>query len=73
MIVKESEAVEKFCPMGIANAEQIVRCCGEDCMAWREVEPGKGYCGICGSPFPPLVGVDRAATGLSMLFGRGGE
>lgn len=54
----EEEASKIFCPLAMLNEENIQKCAGHKCMAWRwgehEVRDGKwvpiGYCGLGGKP-----------------------
>lgn len=46
MIVKNDEADQKICPMGLGS-ETGNRGYGEKCMAWRRFGPDEGYCGMC--------------------------
>jgi hypothetical protein len=70
MLITETEAKDRFCPMGQSNPD-IVRCIGSDCMAWRwdnrsvsirqfdHVEhwvSNQGYCGLGGSVEPGIEG-----------------
>lgn len=48
MIVKESEANTKICPViSFRVQNSIARSCrGKTCMAWREVTKDHGFCGM---------------------------
>ena len=63
MIILESEAHKKFCPLILACGDprrSDMACRGSRCMAWREVDAGgrvgnyetqpTGYCGVAGVP-----------------------
>lgn len=50
MILTEVIAKTKFCPMDMARAYPPMKCSGSDCMAWRVVDSGRGFCGASGYP-----------------------
>ncbi len=68
-VIYQKDAQDKLCPMKRGSNNQR-GCDGKSCMAWREVEPGKGFCGLVSEPWRDLP-LLRTATGLSMLLGRG--
>lgn len=58
MIVAAADASEFFCPMVMSarTAPDVNRqCVGSKCMAWREVEGERGYCGMAGTPGIPAL------------------
>ena len=65
------DARVKVCPMKMAGNVSFVGCCGTSCMAWREVEPGRGYCGLAG--FPLMAVPPYRPLGSFMPAGRGDE
>lgn len=69
-VVCTGDAKVMSCPAKMAGGILNGRCDAKACMAWREVEPGKGFCGLVGEPWRDLSAL-RTATGLSMLLGRG--
>ena len=69
-VVCTGDAKVMSCPAKMAGGILNGRCDAKACMAWREVEPGKGFCGLCSEPGCDLSKL-RAASGLSMQLGRG--
>lgn len=54
MLVAESEAKFKYCPLLTTHDDKLKFCQGSMCMMWRvdrsREESDKGYCGLAGHP-----------------------
>lgn len=50
MILSESEAKYKFCPMLMTSDDKMKMCQVTQCMMWRwaDEDKTKGYCGLAG-------------------------
>ena len=54
MLIQEKDAYDYICPVSKANDKQnIGRCSGTRCMAWRweNIAQGRGWCGMAGTPW----------------------
>ncbi len=52
MILQESEAKFKYCPLLKTHDDKLKFCQGSMCMMWRDAGAGAGYCGLAGRPGP---------------------
>lgn len=66
MVLPESEAKKRWCPMarvdatasnrpdgfGVSVAQHWPPCVGSDCMMWRQYNGAVGFCGLAGKPYP---------------------
>lgn len=50
MVLSESEAKFKFCPLMMTHDDKLKMCQVSMCMMWRTLGDGKGYCGLAGKP-----------------------
>ncbi|EGJ49759.1 hypothetical protein V6C53_06200 [Desulfocurvibacter africanus] len=53
MLLKESEAKFKYCPLLKTHDDKLKFCQAAMCMMWRpagEGQEGLGYCGLAGAP-----------------------
>ncbi|MFP4070614.1 MAG: hypothetical protein ACLFTB_01070 [Desulfovibrionales bacterium] len=50
MILSESEAKFKFCPLLKTQDDKLKFCQVSNCMMWRWAGEAKGYCGLAVSP-----------------------
>jgi hypothetical protein len=67
-LITSNHACEYVCPMKMSGTLEYTHCDGDSCMAWREKEGGRGYCGLVGDP-DPLLGARVYPSGA--LFRRG--
>jgi hypothetical protein len=61
MILTESEAKFKFCPLLKTQEDKLKFCLVSQCMMWRwaDKEAGTGYCGVAVTPVVLLRTMDR--------------
>lgn len=80
MLLPESEAKFKYCPLLKTHDDKMKFCLGGMCMMWRFAEGGKGYCGAAGTvaglsaamgsgPGKPGGPSAKDVPGLAALFG----
>ncbi|MFP5259382.1 MAG: hypothetical protein ACLGQH_10200 [Acidobacteriota bacterium] len=50
MLIPESDAKFKFCPLLKTQDDKMKFCQGAMCMMWRVAGPDAGYCGLAGAP-----------------------
>lgn len=52
MLLPESEAKFKFCPLLKTSDDKLKMCMGSQCMMWRwgDNDRQSGYCGVSGKP-----------------------
>lgn len=53
MLLKESEAKFKYCPLLKTHDDKLKFCQASMCMMWRlagEGQEGQGFCGLAGAP-----------------------
>lgn len=50
MLIPESDAKFKFCPLLKTQDDKMKFCQGTMCMMWRAAGPEAGYCGLAGAP-----------------------
>ncbi len=60
MLLPESEAKFKYCPLLNTHDDKMKFCLGGMCMMWRAADGDKGYCGAAGG-----------VAGLSAAMGSG--
>ena len=61
----EDEAKTKLCPLIRQSEIKTTLCLASECMMWREHHPPtppigqppikRGYCGLAGDPYPPVM------------------
>ncbi len=59
-MIEEKVAVTNWCPMAAAAKKSFSqRCLASDCMAWRWATSAenetKGFCGLAGVPYTPVI------------------
>jgi len=50
MLISETDAKFKFCPLLKTQDDKMKFCQGTMCMMWRVSGPDAGYCGLAGTP-----------------------
>lgn len=80
MLLPESEAKFKYCPLLKTHDDKMKFCLGGMCMMWRYAEGDRGYCGAAGTvaglsaamatgPGKAGGASSKDAPGLAALFG----
>ncbi len=63
MLLPESEAKFKYCPLLKTHDDKMKFCLGGMCMMWRAADGDKGYCGAAGGVAGLSAAMNTGASG----------